>query len=224
VTEAEPSAIGTLNEGSLHAALKQLVWQPGDEVEVPLNGFVIDLRRQDLLIEIQTGSFGAMGNKLDQLLGDHRVLIIHPVATSTYLHRGSAKPRRSPKRGSLWSMLDELVSLPSMVDHPNLSLEVWLVSVDRIQEADPRARRGRGGWRTVDRRLREVEHRHRFDSADDVAALLPENLPEVFTTADVAAAASVPRDGAQKLLYCLRAMERVELIDRRRDGFHYRRC
>ena len=60
--------IGTLNESSLHAQLKQLLSEQGDEFEVDLDGFVIDIRRGDLLIEVQTGSFGAMGRKLDRLL------------------------------------------------------------------------------------------------------------------------------------------------------------
>ena len=52
-----------LNEGSLHASLKRHYAKNGDEFEVPLDGFVIDiLRRRDevdeLLVEVQTSSFG----------------------------------------------------------------------------------------------------------------------------------------------------------------------
>ena len=165
-----------------------------------------------------------MGRKLDRLLAEHRMLLVHPVATSTYLQRPGSRPRKSPRKGSLWSVLDELVSIPTLLDHPNLSLEVWLVSVDRVQEADPKARRGRGGWRTVDRRLREVQARHRFDSTDDLVALLPDGLPERFTTADIATGAGIDRDKAQKLAYCLRALERIELVEQRRAGYIYRRA
>ncbi len=163
-----------------------------------------------------------MGRKLDRLLGDHDILLIHPIAVTTYLQRPGARPRRSPRKGSLWSLLDELVSIPTLLDHPNLTLEAWLVTVDRVQEADPRARRGRGGWRTIDRRLREVEARHRFESTDDLMALLPTDLPEHFTTADIAGAAGVDRSTAQKLAYCLRALERIELVDHKRSGHVYR--
>jgi hypothetical protein len=164
-----------------------------------------------------------MGRKLDHLLTDHRILLVHPVAVATYLQRPGARPRKSPRRGSLWSVLDELVSIPTLLDHPNLAIEVWLVTVDRVQEPDPQARRGRGGWRTTDRRLREVEQRHRFDSTDDLVALLPPGLPDRFTTADVAAGAGIGRDSAQKLAYCLRALERIEVVERRRSGYVYRR-
>ncbi len=218
------SGIGTLNESSLHAELKELLVVDGDELEVDLDGFVIDIRRHDLLIEIQTSGFGSMGRKLDRLLTDHRMLLVHPIATTTYLQRPGTRSRRSPRRGDLWSVLDELVSIPTLLDHPNLALEVWLVTVDRVQEPDPRARRGRGGWRTVDRRLREVEARHRFESTDDLVALLPAGLPDHFTTADIADGAGIGRDAAQKLAYCLRALERIELIEQRRSGYVYRRA
>ena len=92
---AEPH-IGTLNEGSLHAALKELYAEPGDRFELPLDRFVIDIARaeldSELLIEIQTGSFGAMGRKLDFLLPDYRMLLVHPIANASYLVRGDAKP------------------------------------------------------------------------------------------------------------------------------------
>lgn len=223
-TYAEPiSGIGTLNESSLHAQLKELLVVDGDEFEVDLDGFVIDIRRSDLLIEIQTSGFGSMGRKLDRLLSEHRMLLVHPVATVTYLQREGSRARRSPRKGSLWSVLDELVSIPTLLDHPNLTLEVWLVTVDRVQEPDPKARRGRGGWRTVDRRLREVESRHRFESTEDLVALLPDALPDRFTTADIAEAAGIGRDIAQKLAYCLRALERIELLEQKRAGYVYRR-
>ena len=96
--------IGTLNEGSLHAALKDHYARPGDRFEQPLDGFVIDIRRDDLLIEIQTGSFAAMGTKLDHLLTEHRMLLVHPIAAETYLERPGAEPRRSPKKGLIQIM------------------------------------------------------------------------------------------------------------------------
>ena len=58
---------------------------------------------------------------------EHRMLVVHPIAVETYLERPGAKPRKSPKRGSIYSVFEELVSMPTLLDHPNLSLEVVLV-------------------------------------------------------------------------------------------------
>lgn len=213
--------IGTLNEGSLHAALKDDYARPGDEFEVPLDRFVIDIRRDDLLIEIQTGSFAAMGRKFDHLLEAHRMLLVHPIAVATWLDRPGKRPRKSPKRGSVYSLFEELVSMPTLLDHPNLALEVVLVQVDKRQEHDPRARRGRGGYRTTDRRLRDIVERHRFDTSDDLLRLVPDDLPEVFTTADLAAGAGVTRDVAQRMAYCYRHLGSFVEVGRTRAGYEY---
>jgi hypothetical protein len=116
--------IGTLKEGSLHAALKARYAQPGDQFERPVDGFIVDIHRPGLLIEIQTGSFRAMGRKLDRLLETHRILLVHPIAVDTHLHRPDGSSRRSPRRGSIYSLFEELVSIPTLVDHPHLTLEV----------------------------------------------------------------------------------------------------
>ena len=184
---------------------------------------MIDIRRGDRLIEIQTGSFGAMGRKLDRLLTEYRIELVHPVAVATYLHKPGARPRKSPRKGGLYSVLDELVSIPTLLDHPNLILDVLLVTVDKHQVPDPAARRGRGGWRTVDKRLREVTGHHRFEDTADLVGLLPDDLPDRFTTVDIASGSGMPRDAAQKLAYCLRALDRITLVDRTRSGFVYRR-
>jgi len=205
----------------VHAALKEMVAEPGDELEVRLDNFVIDIRRGDLLIEVQTQSFASMGRKLDALLDRFRIRIVHPVAITTYLHRPSKPVRRSPKKGNRFSILDELVSVPTLIDHPGFSVDVVLMEIDRHQRRDPAARRGRGGWRTVDKTIRRIDRWESFETGADVLAMLPSDLPEVFTTADMAKGGVVDRSAAQKLAYVLRALDLITLIDADRRGYRY---
>ncbi|MDH3296206.1 MAG: hypothetical protein OER95_17950 [Acidimicrobiia bacterium] len=218
----QSNGIGTLNESSLHAQIKELLVEPGDELEVPLNGFVIDIRRGGLLIEVQTQSFASMARKLDSLLDRYDIRIVHPIAVVTYLVRPNRSRRRSPKRGDLYSVLDELVSIPTLLDHPRLTLELILVDIDRHQVHDPKARRGRGGWRTIDKSIAAVHGHHRLGSSRDMLNLLPPGLPPVFTTADIADTGTTSRDGAQKLAYVLRSLGLIELIEADRRGYRYR--
>jgi hypothetical protein len=213
--------IGVLNEGSLHRALKAAYRRPGDRVETPIDGFVVDLARDDLLIEIQTGSFGAMGRKLDHLLDAHRVLLVHPVAVDVVLHRDGRPARMSPKHQSTRDLFEELVSIPTLVGHPNLTIDVVSCRIARRQVPDPTMRRRRGGFRTVDQHLIEVLDIERFETPADLLALLPAGLPEPFTTADVARAGAITRRLAQKMAYCLEGLDLIVPIGRRRDGIHY---
>lgn len=70
-----------MREGPLHAALKAMLAQPGDRLEVPVGRFVIDVvHANGELVEVQTGGFGPLSAKLDALLDEHRVRIVHAVA------------------------------------------------------------------------------------------------------------------------------------------------
>jgi hypothetical protein len=70
------AAIGTLNEGALHAELKDWYRRRGDRVEQLVDGFVVDLVRSELLVEIHTGSFAPLRRKLEQLTRRHRVRLV----------------------------------------------------------------------------------------------------------------------------------------------------
>ena len=208
--------IGVLREGSLHASLKAWLAEPGDAVEVPVGRFVIDLVRADgELVEIQTGSFSPLGPKLDALLDEHRVRIVYPVPASRRIVRVSEEgevlsARRSPARGAAVDVFDKLVSFPSLVGHPNLVIEVALCSEDHVRGVAPvRVRR-----RTRDpgeRRLVEVLSRVEVRTPRDALSLLAAPLPEgEFTTRELADAQRCPIVLAQRVVYCLRALDLIE--------------
>jgi hypothetical protein len=214
--------IGTLNERTLHRQLKALVARPGDRFEVELGGYVIDVVRGEQLIEIQTGPLGPLAAKLDALLDVHDVTIVHPISVRTWLHVPDRPARRSPLRRSIHHVFHELVSIPTLLDHPHLQLEVVLIEEDTYRRRDPTLRRRLGGWRTLDRSLRSVVERTLLTSTDDLVRLVPPGLPDPFTTRELSERARIPRDLAQRMAYCLRALGRFEEAERSRAGIHYR--
>ena len=209
------SGIGVMREGPLHAAIKALLAEPGDRFEVPVGSFVIDLVRADgELVEVQTGGFGPLGRKLDVLLDEHRVRIVHPVAAECRIVRIDADgqvlaARRSPKRATALAVFDKLVAFPSLLTHPNLTVEVLLLREDHIRQPRPTTTRGR----TRDpgeRRLVEVLDRVALRTRADVLAALPALPPEPFTTRELATLLGCNTVLAQRTVYCLRA---VGLLD-----------
>jgi hypothetical protein len=212
--------IGMLREGPLHAAVKSLLAAPGDRLEVPVGRFVIDLVRADgELVEVQTGGFGALGPKLDALLDEHRVRIVHPIAAErrivrTDQHGQITSARRSPKRATVVAMFDKLVAFPSLLSHPNLTIEVLLLREDHIRGAEPVTTRRR----TRDpgqRRLVEVLDRVSFRTPEDLLAALPPLPSEPFTTRELAALLGCPLMLAQRTAYCLRAIRLLEPAGKR---------
>ena len=221
--------VGTLGEKPLHAALKRWYAAPGDLVEHPVDGFVIDLVRGEQLIEIQTRSFSSMKRKLATLLDlDHTVHVVHPVACETTLVKvdqdGAVTRRRSPKRGAVVDLFAELVSLAPLLDRPGLTFEVVLVRQEELRTFDATRAWRRRGWVVEERRLVEVVDRHAFGTVDDLATLLPDGLPAEFTTADVAGALGRPRRLAQQMTYCLRHAGIVEMVGKQGNAIVHRRC
>jgi hypothetical protein len=211
-----------MREGPLHAAVKALLAEPGDRLEVPVGRFVIDLVRADgELVEVQTGGFGALGKKLDALLDEHRMRIVHPIAAERRIVRADEhgevlSARRSPKRATVVAVFDKLVAFPALLTHPNLTVEVLLLREDHIRRPQPAISRGR----TRDpgeRRLVEVLDRVALRTPQDVLAVLPALPIEPFSTGELATHLGCSNVLAQRTLYCLRSIGIVE-----RAGTHGR--
>jgi hypothetical protein len=222
------NGIGTLNEGPLHQALKSLYLEPDGDEEVDIGSYVADVRGADsVLYEIQTGGFAPLKRKLANLLESHEVVLVHPIAAIRYIVKlpqeedGQATRRRSPKKGSLVNIVEELVSIPHLLDHPNFALEVVLIEEDEIRMHDPKRVRRRNGWRVVSRQLTNVVERRRINSSSDLFSLIEGPLPEQFTTRDLAGAMGQPRWLAQKLAYCLRESGAAELAGKTGNALRY---
>ena len=219
--------IGTLNEGSLHAQLKAWYRRPGDLVEQPVDGYVIDLVRGETLVEIQTGGLAPLRRKIDRLLERHRVRVVVPVPLTRRIVRLSGagevlSARRSPRRGRPHDVFARLVSLPALLAHPAFDLELVLTHEEEHRCHEPGRAFRRHGWVVVGRSLVSVERALVLSTPLDAAALLP-SVPTPFDTAELAAAASCTRRLAQQMTYCLRAMGVLEADGRRRRGVVYRR-
>jgi hypothetical protein len=199
--------IGALNETDLHAHLKACVAPPGARFEVAVDGYVVDAVADGVLIEVQTRHVGAMRRKLERLLERHPVRLVLPVSVERWIVRRGAGPRarrRSPKRGRPIDALSELVSLPKLLDHRNLEIEVVLVREEEVREHRPGAAYRKRDWVTVERRLLGIDASQRFRGARAWLSVLPPGLPAPFTTADVCCGAGVSLTVAQRAAYVLR--------------------
>jgi hypothetical protein len=215
------SGIGSLNEKPLHTSLKEWYARPGDQFEVAVDGFVIDIVQDDLLLEIQTGNFASIKSKLLDLVREHRTRLIYPVAQEKWIVRlakdnsAGVVRRKSPKRGRVEDLFWEMVSFPQLLANPNFSLEVLLIREEEVRRFDGRRKWRRKGWVIEEHRLLEVVERRLFEEPADWREVLPKNLGESFTTKDLAEAIGIRRQLAQRMAYCLRQVGLIELRGKR---------
>ncbi len=221
-TESMTSGIGTLNEGHVHAALKQRYVQPGDLTEADVDGYIVDILRGEQIIEIQTANFAAIAKKMRDLSQRHPVRLVHPIAADRWIVKlpqdgaGAETRRKSPKHGGFEDIFHELVSFPELCANPNFELEVVLTLEEEVRHRDGQRRWRRNGWVTVERRLLDVVATTRIRGPEDLAALLPDGLPDTFHTGHLAAALDRPRALAQRIAYCLRRCDVIRQFDK--DG------
>jgi hypothetical protein len=224
-----PVHIGTLNEKPLHEALKQWYAHPKDKFEVPVDGFVIDIVRGKLLIEIQTRNFTAIRRKLEKLLVNHRVRLVYPIPCEKWLIKqandndGAVSRRKSPVRGIYESVFDELVYLPQILGNPGFSIDLLLIQEEEVRRYDGIRGWRRHGWVTDERRLLKVVEHRILSKPSDIYAFIPSSLVEPFTASELAAAIGKPKSLARKMVYCLRLMECIKPVGKRANAILYAR-
>jgi len=224
----QPAAphIGTLNEKPLHASLKAWVAEPGDQFEVRIGQFVVDIVRESQLIEIQTGSTSPLKRKLTTLLKHHAVHLVVPIARQktivTIDTEGQVvSSRQSPKHGELLDVFHQLVSLRELLGDTNFSVQALLIHVEEIRRPRTTRKKRWKDWEVHERRLIEVFDHVTLHHPGDFLAAIPSALEEPFTTADLARVVGRPRRVAQQIAYCLREMGALVVVDRKRSGIRY---
>jgi hypothetical protein len=226
----EQTGINLQNESSLHDALKRWVARPGDRLEAEVDGFVIDVVRKGLLIEVQTGGFTSIRRKLRDLVSAHRVRLVFPVAREKWIVRVCPETgqvlgrRKSPKRGTPREVFDELVRIPDLMSHDNFGLDIVMVQVDEY-----RCRDGEGSWRRRGdsirgRELLGVLETLEFRQPGDFLRFVPPDLDEPFTNRQLAAAAEIRVFDAQRATYCLKKMGALSEVGKQGNALLFARA
>lgn len=217
-------------ETTLHRQLKtQLAGSETALLEFRENGFRADaISASGDWIEVQAGPLGLLRHKLTRLLPRRRVRVVKPIVLDHLIIRraspqGAHLPaRRSPRKGSLLEVFDELVNLMSLFPHPNLRIDILGVSIEEVRIP----RQKRPGYYVQDRLLREIRETTTLESAHDLWKLLPEaseQLEDPFTTRELDTWLGRGPESAQRVAYCLRLSGAVQTCGFRARRRLYRR-
>jgi hypothetical protein len=237
-------------ESTLHAQLKQLYAGTGGQIEVPVESYICDCRTgYGELIEIQTGSFGPLKNKLQQIAQNYRVKIVHPIIRSRFIETYSAdkvllRKRQSPRKGNSWDLFKALIYAPELILHKNISLELVALDITETRIED-----GNGSWRRkgislYDKKLLTLHDTRLLHYPDDYEDFIPFTIEETFTIRDffnrckdirtakkpiAEQVFSEPTEEpltyptAQKAIYVLHRIGILERIGRKGNSYLYRK-
>ncbi len=208
-----PTGIGTRGEKGVHSALKHYYEPDVSRHEIPVGGYIADIVGEHGVVEIQSGSFYRLREKLTAFLEAAPVTVVWPCVVSKRLicvDRTTGEVvsvRRSPKKATPCKLLGELWGLGELLGNPRLRIIITMIEADEYRPAEQtRGRRRKGANNGIERIPTALVDELCFDYPGDFRRLLPEGLPRRFTMAQLSRAAglsSLQTSGAVRALALL---------------------
>jgi len=227
MSKTDRSSIAARNESSLHRSLK-FRYAEGGATETPVGDYVCDgLSGEGEYIEVQTGSFGPLREKVKFLAQSGKVRVIHPIISQKqielYNPDGSLlRKRKSPVKGSSWDVFKALLYAPELPLLKNLAIELAIVDIIEKRLDD-----GKGSWRRrgvsiTDRLIGAWRQTIVLAKPKDYKQFIPFRKSESFSVRDLAEKAGIDVGLARKAVYVLAKMDLVERIGKRGNALLYK--
>jgi|HubBroStandDraft_4_1064222.scaffolds.fasta_scaffold226358_2 hypothetical protein len=209
-------SIGVIREGPLHAAVTAVLARAGVRSEVPVGRFVIDLVRADgELVEVYTGGSPLWAQSLMRCSTSTGFALVHPVAGEGRIvrvdqHREVASVRQSPKRDTAVAVFDKLVAFPSLLTHPNFTIEVLLLREYHVRAAQRLTSRHRTRGSRRASACRGARPGSNFAAQITSSKCCRPFRASPVSTRDLSALLGCNMVVAQRTAYCLRMIKIVE--------------
>ena len=192
--------INTLNESSLHKSLKQLYsLDEGSTTESEINGKIYDIvDKNGNIIEIQTQNLSKLLKKAGIILeSGKKFKIVHPIPVEKmielYDFAGNLiSKRKSPKKGSVYSVFRELTGIHHILLNENFTLEILLIKMTEMRirtekavQTENKRRRFKRNWLKRDKKLDSIIETITFSQKEHYIKLLPEDILPEFSASDL---------------------------------------
>lgn len=212
------TGIGTLSEKSLHRTLKLYLENDPDFREVPYRGYVADILRDGNITEIQTSTLSALRDKLSCFCEDCTVRIVWPVIVKrriVYMDpiSGEISPskRLAPKESITSSLLPQMIYISDLLLTGKITISAFLLSAEEYRLKGARIHRRRTVDVKVDRVPTELHDIIDYNLPADSALLIPDGLPDIFTSADFSALTHLK---GRRLWAAVKVLEKLGAITR----------
>lgn len=220
--------IGTYQEKTVHAVVKQYMEPDPANQEQKVGAFVADIRNEQGIIEIQTANFNAMRKKLSVFLEQYPVTIVYPVPYRKWLYwidpeTGEvSRKRKSPKKGTPQMIFKELYKIRPFLSNPRLHFSILLIHMEEYRLLNGWDRNKKRGSSRYDRIPICLEDQIDIEGKQSFGKLVPQGLPELYTTADFAKKAGITVSDAQKALLLLTELGITERVGKKKNAYLYR--
>ena len=186
-SERKCEKVGTLSEKLVHRTLKYY-FEPCEEYhEIDVLGSIVDVKRGDEIIEIQTRSFDRLKLKLEKLLPVYSVNVIYPVIVEKNVHwidpesGERVSVRKSSKKGRATDVLAELYHIREHLSNSGFKLTLVLLSADEFRVLDGYGKEKKKRATKVDIIPKELFDVLEFSNEAELKKYILNVLPDNFT-------------------------------------------
>jgi len=207
--------IGTLKEKKLHLILKQYFEPDTQYHEIPCNGFIADILRDNAITEIETSGFSGLNPKLEAYLPDYHVALVLPIAAERYISwidgdTGNISPkRRSPKKKNIYDALYECIRIKKYLGNPNLTVVVVFLEIHEYRMLDGWSYDRKKGSHRYERIPTDILEIIEFTDKESYSKWIPDECQNNFTISAFAKNAGITNDTAQAVV---KVMESVGVL------------
>ncbi len=191
-SDGDKSGIGRLSERRLHSTLKFYYESDISLHEIKVGPYFADILTSSRIIEIQTGDLGLLRKKLDFFLPEHRVTIVHPMASELRISRidpetgERTSSRKSPLHADIYSAIPQLYRIRPCLSHQNLAVRLVFLSMEEFRTPTKKHAWGRHkGSVRLERFPEALHYEVDLSTPEDYRVFLPNELPKRFTSSDL---------------------------------------
>ncbi len=189
--------IGTYKEKKLHIILKKYFEADEKYHEIPTEGFIADIRRDNRIIEIETSGLSGLSPKLTAYLPDYKVSLVYPIAAKKYVSwidpetLEISKRRHSSKKATVYDALFELVRILPHVKNENLTLLVPILEMDEYRLLDGWSYDRKRGSHRFERMPTDIIDIVEISTDSDYLKYIPDSCGDEFTAKDFSEGAKI---------------------------------
>ncbi len=189
---SEGTNIGTYKEKRLHQILKMFL-EPDEALhEIAVGEYIADICRDNEIIEIQTGSFYPMKEKLAYYLDETElaVTVVRPIPYikwCVWLDADSGEivsRKRSNKKTLPKDIMRDWFYLCDFIGHERLKIKFLLLEEEEYRFLCGWSRDKKRGSRRYERIPLGIIDEKVYSSKEDYLEFLPEGLPNEFAASD----------------------------------------
>lgn len=220
--------IGTLQEKTVHMVLKKYYEDNIDYHEVVIDKYVADICHDNEIIEIQTGNFNKMRDKLECFLKEYSVTIVYPIPYIKWLNWINndtlevESRRKSPKKGTPYQAFYELYKIKSFLKNPNLHMKIVMLDMEEYRLLNGWSDDKKKGSVRYDRIPLKIEQEIDIRELKDYMQLIPYELPDEFVVKDYAKAAKLTPRKAGTAVNVLNSLGLIKNIGKKGRAYIYK--